>query len=288
MTDIYPNEAWPGDSAAEALDGTTDAGTGLPYIARGTSPASVPSYQVQYQRRERRQNQILAPWRQGQVVDEGGLKLGVYPIDYTLGGVRRHFAGATNQPVADYASKCIYVDASNTLRIQDAFPSDIRTFLPLARVATAGGVMALEDLRLWTAQAVPEFTGLVTADDVSEALSDGVPTLEISVGSEFNNAIPVTVQARDAAGDILAERVLVRAWLGATEYDGEIATPPNTDFTLTTGTLVKELTTNKHLLAISNDNGRVVFSIQETTARTFYLMVELDGRVTSSGAITFV
>jgi hypothetical protein len=287
MSDTYPNEAWPGDSSVEALDGTTDGQTGLPYIAKGTNPSSVPSYQVQYQRRQRRQNLILAPWRQGQVVDEGGLKLGVYPIDYTLGGARKHFAGATNRAVADYATKYVYVDSSNALQIQDSFPSDIRAFLPLARVETVGGVMTIEDRRMWTAQAVPEFTGSIAAADLSDELVAALPMLEISVGSEFNNAISVTVQAKDAAGDNLAERVLIRGWLGASEYDGEIATPPNTDFTVSTGTLVKELTTNKHLLAMTNESGRVVFSVQETGARTFYLMAEVDGRLFASGAITF-
>ncbi len=64
-------------------------------------------------------------------------------------------------------------------------------------------------------------------------------------------------------------------------------TPPNTDFTVSTGTIVKELTTNRHLLAISNDNGRVVFSVEDTGSSTFYLMAELDGRVYASDAITF-
>jgi len=288
MSDIHPNEAWPSDSAVEALDGTTDGGTGLPYIAKGTNPSSVPSYQVQYQRRERRQNLILAPWRQGQVVDEGGLKLGVYPIDYTLGGTRKHFAGATNQAVADYATKCVYLDSSNSLQIQDAFPPDIRTFLPLAVVTTSGGVMTITDRRMWTAQGVPEFTERIAGTDLTAELGDRIPGLEISVGTEFDNAIPVTVQAKDAAGDTLGERVLIRGWLSESEYGGEIATPPNTDFTVTTGAIVKELTTNKHLLAISNGSGRVIFSVQETGARTFYLMAELDGRVYASGAITFV
>ncbi len=29
----YPNEQFPGDSTVEALDGTTDTLTGLPYVA---------------------------------------------------------------------------------------------------------------------------------------------------------------------------------------------------------------------------------------------------------------
>ncbi len=287
MADIYPNEQWPAVGAVEALDGTTDRATGLPYIAKGTNPSSVPSYQVQYQRRERRLNQIMAPWRQGQVVDEGALRIGVYPVEYTLGGVRKRFVGATAQAVADESVRCVYLDVSNMLRVQEAFPSDLRTHLPLARITTSGGVMEIEDRRVWTAYGVPEFTGSIAGTDLASEVADAVPSLELSVGVEYSNSIWVTAQGRNAAGNALGRRLLMRGWLGSAPYDGEIATPPNTDFTLHTGTVVKELTTNKHFLALSDENGRVVFDVQETTARTFYLMVELDGRVYASGAIAF-
>ena len=142
------------------MDGTTDQDTGLPYIAKGTSPSSDPSYQVQYQRRESRQNAVLGPWREGQVVGEGSLDIGVYPIDYTLGGERKHFAGATAQAVADYSTKYVYVDDANSLQIADSFPTDVTAFLPLAKVTTGGGVMTIEDRRTWTVHAVPEFAAV--------------------------------------------------------------------------------------------------------------------------------
>jgi len=70
--------------------------TGLPYIAKGLGPASEPSYEVQYNRRQERENQRLALVTEGLVVDEGSLRIGVYPFNYTLGGVHKRFAGATN------------------------------------------------------------------------------------------------------------------------------------------------------------------------------------------------
>ena len=287
MPETYPKEAWPGDSSVEGLDGTTDPSTGLPYIAKGTNPSSTPSYQVQYQRREQRENRTLGPWRQGQVVDEGSLDVGVYPVDYTLGGVRKHFAGATSQAVADDSTKYVYLDSDNAVQIQDAFPSDLTTFLPLAKVTASGGVLTIEDRRVWTAFGVPEFTQSIDGASLSAELADRVPGLELSVGDEYGETISVTVQAKDAAGDNLGERVLIRGWLGSSQCGGEVSTPPNTDFTVSTGTIVKELTTNRHLLAISNENGRVVFSVQDTGSPTFYLMAELDGRVYASDAITF-
>lgn len=287
MPDTVPNEAWPADAAVEALDGTTNTHTGLPYIAKGTNASSDPSYPVQYQRREQRQNAILAPWRQGQVVDEGSLDFGVYPIDYTLGGERKHFAGATAQAVADYSTKLVYLDDSNALQIQDSFPDDATTFLPLAKVTTDGGVMTIEDRRTWTVHAVPEFTGHIVGNDLCETLAEQHVGLELAVGEEFDDSIRVTVQAKDATGEDLAAYILMRGWLSDSDFGGEVGTAPDTGFTAHTGTVLKELTTDKHLLVLSSSSGEVVFDIQDTGAPTFYLMVELNGRVYSSGAFTF-
>lgn len=143
----YPNEHWPADAAVEALDGTTDASTGLPYIAKGTGPTSAPTLEVQYNRREQRCNVILAGWRQGMVVDEGGFKIGVYPLQYTLGGVRKTFDGATGVAVAQDATKVVYLNAAGALVVADAWPGDLSSFMPLATVDTHDGHMAVTDAR---------------------------------------------------------------------------------------------------------------------------------------------
>ena len=146
----YPNEIWPADSVIEALDGTIDAATGLPFIAKGTGPTSSPTYEVQYNRRQMRQNRILAAWRQGMVVDEGNLKIGVYPIFFTIGGVRKSFSGATGVAVPDNATRVVYLDASAVLQVAASWPSDLSTFLPLAEITTSAGVMTVEDRRVYT------------------------------------------------------------------------------------------------------------------------------------------
>lgn len=151
----YPNEAWPADAVVEALDGGTDLLTGLPYIAKGTGPTSVPSLEVQYNRREQRLNAILAGWRQGMVVDEGGFKIGVYPISYTLGGARRAFNGASGVAVPQNAVKVVYLDSSGTLIVGDTWPADVTAFLPLAIVDTFDNPIAIEDARVLTAFHVP-------------------------------------------------------------------------------------------------------------------------------------
>ncbi|UCG15486.1 MAG: hypothetical protein JSV19_09330, partial [Phycisphaerales bacterium] len=108
---------------------------------------STPSYEVQYNRRLHRQNAILAAIRQGMVVDEGSLTIGVYPIHYTLGGIRKSFAGATSQAVADDSAKKVYIDSSNTLQIQDSFPAALSSYLPLATVVTSQAAMSIVDER---------------------------------------------------------------------------------------------------------------------------------------------
>ena len=151
----YPNEIWPADASIEALDGTIDVATGLPYVAKGTGPTSVPSYEVQYNRRLARQNAILTAWRQGMVVDEGGLTIGVYPLAYTLGGARRTFLGATGVSVPDDSVRVVYLDAAALLVLAEVWPADITSYLPLASVTAASGALTIEDARSWTAFHVP-------------------------------------------------------------------------------------------------------------------------------------
>ncbi len=155
MPVTYPNEIWPPDAEVEALDGTTDEQTGLPYLAKGTGPTSVPSYEVQYNRRQQRQSRILRTWRQGMVVDEGDLNIGVYPIDFMIGGVSKSFLGASGVSIPDDSTKVVYLDDTATLQTATYWPNDVTTFLPLASVTTSNGQMSIEDRRSLAAFRVP-------------------------------------------------------------------------------------------------------------------------------------
>ena len=146
----YPNEQYPPEATTLALNGQVDQLTGLAYIARGTNANSSPSYEIQYNRRLQRQNGILAALREGAVVDEGSLKIGVYPINYTLGATRKSFEGATGVSVPDDATRQVYIDASNNLQVAASFPGDLSTFLPLATVVTSAGSMTITDERAAT------------------------------------------------------------------------------------------------------------------------------------------
>ncbi|MCK4659160.1 MAG: hypothetical protein KAV82_06520 [Phycisphaerae bacterium] len=144
----YPDEVYPADATIEGLDGTGDSATGLTYIAKGVGPNSSPTYEVRYNRRLQRQNDILSVVNQGRVVDEGGLIFGVFPIVYYYQDTRTYFAGATGQSVADDSTVYVWLNSSNQLTTGASFPGDTKTFLPLAKITTANGdITSIEDER---------------------------------------------------------------------------------------------------------------------------------------------
>jgi hypothetical protein len=178
----YPNEAWPADVTIEGLDGTTDEQTGLPFIAKGTGPTSVPSYEVQYNRWLGRLNGIVAGWRQGMVVDEGSLRIGVYPIEYTLGGLRQYFEGATGVSVPD--DTVVYLDGASVLQVADDWPADLTGYLPLATVSTSGGVLSIQDRRPRCAFHVPSV-------EVNSALEHQVVNAHLTSAAQNQSGVEV-------------------------------------------------------------------------------------------------
>ena len=263
----FPSEVFPSDATIDALDGTTDSLTGLPYVPKGVNPTSTPSYEVQYNRRLQRQNLILSAWRQGTVVDEGSLKIGVYPIDYTLGGQRKNFAGATNQSVPDDSTRFVYLDAANTLQIQSSWPSDISSFLPLAEVVTVAGVTSITDKRVET----------------GFFIAAAEPTAGLTVNDGGDTSATVTVQAKNNGGVDLSGRYLVRAWLSDVAFESETSTTPDNGFSVPAAQSIKVITTDEHLLAATDANGQVVFTIGHTGgAQSWEFNAEIGGRLFSA------
>jgi len=196
----YPNEVWPADTVIEALDDTIDEKTGLPYIAKGTGPTSSPSYEVQYNRREQRLNAILAAWRQGMVVDEGSLDIGVYPIIFTRGGQRCSFSGATGVSIPDDTAKVVYLDSSNVLQVNDDWPGDLTTYLPLAFVTATSGQLTIADCRPQAAFYIPSLEAANVRD------RRVVPAHRSSVG---NSESDTEIFEFDPSEDLTLEEVQV-------------------------------------------------------------------------------
>ncbi|MEE8169128.1 MAG: hypothetical protein V3T70_01140 [Phycisphaerae bacterium] len=323
MADVFPNEAYPSDATVGLLDGGSDQATGLPYIAKGVGPASTPSYEIQYNRRLERQNRRLAIVTAGLVVDEGGLKIGVYPFDYRLGGQFKHFDGATNQAVTDDATRFIYVDSANALQIAASEPADLTSFLPLAQVVATSGLISITPRSNYARLTIPQLgatpagDGLtlsagvlavsvdgvtietasdalqlkddgITAAKLAAALAAVVPQVAITVGAEDSPAADdrvITLQMQDAQAVALSEHGLLRVWISTVDFNAPSAS--GNTVTVTTGIIYETDLANAAYVIIADPSGTAAVKINITGTATRYIMVELDGRIYSSGAVTW-
>jgi hypothetical protein len=273
MSDVYPNETYPAETSVALLDGTTDQGTGLAYIAKGVGPASQPSYEIQYNRRQQRQNLRLAVITEGMVVDEGALKIGVYPFNYTLGGLHKRFAGATNQGVPDNATRYVYVDSSNSLQIADAYPADISAFVPLAKVIAAGGAVTMES-HIGRARVV---------------VGPQIRRIGTTVGAESSNTIHVTLQLEDQSGQAVSCPWLAEIWLSGSAYGDLVATAPSGGLSVAVGQqLGAHLVSNKYLKVVSSSEGTIALDITDSGSPTFYVMAVGGGAdLVAGGPVAF-
>lgn len=167
MAQTYPTEVWPSDATVRSLNGTSDLWTGLPYLAKGINASSSPTYQVQYDRREQRTNQLLAPISQGRVVQTATLRIGVYPIQFTMNGARHSYTGSTNQGsgtlTAGNGTYYVYIDNGDALQIVASgtgWPADPSQYVPLAEVTVASSaITGITDRRPWTFFLIPQSGG---------------------------------------------------------------------------------------------------------------------------------
>lgn len=163
MPDTFPDlTAFPGSSTIANLEGDTDQYTGLVYIAENVGPDTSPSFGEQFDRDKLRLCEILRVVAAGMFWRESypGLDYGVFPVDYTLGGTHKHFAGATAQTLTDNATNYIYLNSSNALTVStSSFPADITTFYRIATVVTLNGdVASWTDDRGYNRNIVPQTT----------------------------------------------------------------------------------------------------------------------------------
>jgi len=125
--------------------------------------------------------------------------------------------------------------------------------------------------------------GSVTAAKLATAVQDVIPNLNVTAGAEAADKRTITVQARDAADNNLAQRVLVRVWIAATEYAAPDAT--GNTVAVETGTTYETETANAAYKVISDANGTVAIGVTISGAASRYIMAEIDGRIYSSGQV---
>ena len=110
-----------------------------------------------------------------------------------------------------------------------------------------------------------------------------------TIGAEAANAIAVTIQLKDRKnGGDLAERAAIHWYLSADTNGDAIAVVPDGGIAIGTDGLLIEWTANLSGIAIRESDGDIDVVITESTANSFYLILVMpDGKLYSSGAITF-
>lgn len=180
-----PTEVWPNSSQVDALDGTTDAETGLPYIAKATDQNSTPDLAEQYQRRENRQNKILALANALRVVKVGDDDIGCFGGRFRIGTNDYLYSGESscaNWPLTAISDGTWYVYATaltdqgndDQVQVDNAWPTDLATFIPLAIVTRASSaITAITDARslalLWASGSA---AGAATGTDEAAFILD--------------------------------------------------------------------------------------------------------------------
>ena len=112
-----------------------------------------------------------------------------------------------------------------------------------------------------------------------------LPKLNLTGVDDADGTGSMTIQLQDGDGASLSSRFLVRTWFGGTtEYAAPSA---DTDFSVTTGTQIREITADADYEVLADASGTIVMNIDTVTNDTFYVMAEIDGKVyTGSVAIT--
>ena len=286
-----PNEQWGADSGYDDLAGTTDADTGVPYPASTSSPTTSPTKGVVNRRMLSRIVSILKPLNQGRVVQESSTDIGVFALAYRLGGTAKSYDGVTGVDVtaAGNATYYIYLNSSNTLVYdQTSFPADENIYVPLAEVTVAGGaVTAVTDRRPLVLWQIGINDGAVSAAKLADAVADLIPQIDISVGAEGGNEIVVDIQVQDCQANSNANQFLLHAWLSDTQGGAETASTPSAGCTWGTGTVLEAITANERWTVITDATGAAQVTVGESGVDTWYLHVEIDGRIYISDAITF-
>ena len=110
-----------------------------------------------------------------------------------------------------------------------------------------------------------------------------------TIGAENTNAINVAIQLlnRDN-GNELAERVALQWYLSSDANGDAISAAPSGGIAIGTDGLLIEHTNNIAGTVISEADGDIDVTLTESTAKSFYLiLIAPDGKLYSSGAITF-
>jgi hypothetical protein len=277
MSELYPT-----DAELTALSGVSDPEQGVAYPAIGESPYYVSFYRMLYR--------LLDTARRAgdlRVYKDGDLSAGIRPGRFMDGDTPRQFAGAEELTLTNNATNAIYLTADGTPTVSTAgFPDPSAVaHLPLATITTAAGEYDFADIEDHRGRSLMTLLQRVTPARLDSDLRSAVPSVAISAGDESGDTRTVTMQLTDAAGDDLAARAKLRVWLAETEFAPPSAT--GNALAVTGGTVLRELTANADYELLTAADGSAGIDVTVTGAASRYVMAEVDGRVVSSGELTW-
>lgn len=126
----------------------------------------------------------------------------------------------------------------------------------------------------------------VTAAKLANAVADIIPVPSVAIANTGtpDGVAHVTFQLKDAQGNSLAARALVRFWFAATAY----AEPADLGtLTASTGAILKEVTDDAFAEVVTDANGAAVLALDTAQDGTVHVMAEVGGLcATASAAIT--
>ncbi len=302
-------EQYPSDTTLNTLSGSSDDEQEVLFLTIAESPYYTSFYKMLYRLLDvaRRAGDL-------RVFKDGDLTFGVRAGLFMNGPAPVSFAETTGESLDDDDTTYIYLTAAGTLTTNTTgFPDPSTTpHVPLATIATgtdsAAGVSGEynhEDITDYRGRAImaalssataANFNTLVdgsngdalhihAAAGLAAALQDDIPDLNVTFGAEAGDEIVVTVQARDATDTNLAEVMAVRVWVATSDFGAPDAT--GNTVAIDTGTILQTITADAFYELITDAAGKVEVGITISGAATRYVMAEIDGRIYSSGEITW-
>jgi hypothetical protein len=292
---------------ATALDGTTDSQTGFKYHYPGEA-----NYYTEGQRQRQRLLALAAALgNRFRVYKDGVLTYGIRPGKLEHGDTTLSYAGSAGNALTDDATNYIWLynnaGALAIGRSTSDFPNPSATpHLPLATIVTASGGYGYTDITDFrqlgcfalnsaaTPAGLNVLVGGSSADalhthaaaGLGSALQDAIPSIAMTVTAESGNARTITFQAKDAAGNALAQRLLIRVWVGEDDYIWPEGT--GNAVAVAGGYVYEEELANAAYKIITEADGSAAITVTISGEATRYVLAEIDGRIYSSGALTWV
>jgi len=290
------------DAEANALHGTTDSDTDFKYHSPGEA-----SYFTEGQRQRHRLLTLAKAMSNSlRVYRDGALSFGVRPGGAGDGGAVYACEGSAGNALSDDATNYIYLTSSdlaagNTVTVNTTgFPLQSQTpHIPLAKIVTSAGGYGCDDitdlrsasaLALLSAMTAAAANTLVGGDEsnadalhihsiagLDEAVRFFLPFLQVEGTNDGDGTGSAAIQVADPwTGDPIAGRWRIRCWISTGDYGAPVA---QTDFSVTTGTQLRQLTADADYEVISDETGKVVMNIDTAANATFYIMAEIDGTI---------